>query len=379
MTGRPRIAAALSTEPAAAAAGLEAARLVADRLGGEPPDLAFVFVSPAHAHQAGDAVAAVRGALSPVNLAACVSHGVIAGTHGVELQPGVAVWAGVLPGADLEVLHLRHAADVPDLDGVSLACLLAEPYEFPVADAVAAINARHHGVPLVGGLVTGAGAPGTQTLVANGEEHTAGALLVTVSGVPVRTVVSQGCTPFGRESVITRAEDNVVYELAGQPALERLREDVARLPDAERRLVANAILAGIVVDENKADYERGDFLVRALVGADADSGAIAVGDLVRVGQTLRFHYRDVPGAGRDLRDALAATLGGAAAAGALLFSCNGRGAHMFPTADHDPETVGELLPREAVGGLFCGGELGPVGGNVFLHGFTATLAVFLAS
>jgi small ligand-binding sensory domain FIST len=138
------------------------------------------------------------------------------------------------------------------------------------------------------------------------------------------------------------------------------------------------VLAGLVIDENRSDYRRGDYLMRGLIGLDEETGALAIGEPVRVGQTLRFHVRDAEAADEDLRENLAAALDRGLAAGALLFTCNGRGTNMFSAPDHDARAVGELLGDDALAGFFCAGEIGPVGGKPFLHGFTATLAVFLA-
>jgi len=233
-------------------------------------------------------------------------------------------------------------------------------------------------VQLVGGLAAGGGEPDTQALFVDGEIVYEGAVGAVLRGVPVRTVVSQGCEPVGRDSVITHAEDNVVFELAGEPALERLKGDVATLtPDQERSAAAGGVLAGLVIDENRADYGRGDYLMRGLIGVDEDTGALAIGEAVRIGQTLRFHVRDAASADADLRESLRSTLNGERAAGALLFTCNGRGTGMFDEPDHDARAVAELLGDDALAGFFCAGEIGPVGGKPFLHGFTATLAVFL--
>ena len=134
-----------------------------------------------------------------------------------------------------------------------------------------------------------------------------------------------------------------------------------------------------MIDENKPDYGRGDFLIRGLLGADEDSGALALGETARVGQTLRFHVRDAASAAEDLQESLRGALASKRAVGALLFTCNGRGTNMFPAPDHDARTVAQALGRPGVAGFFCGGEIGPVGGRSFLHGFTATMALFLES
>jgi small ligand-binding sensory domain FIST len=215
-------------------------------------------------------------------------------------------------------------------------------------------------------------------LIVDDEHHADGVVGATLSGIPIRTIVSQGCAPIGRDAVVTHAEGNIVLELAGQPALERLKADLASLPPERLQQAANGLLVGLVIDENRSEYGRGDYLVRALLGADEDSGAIAVGDEVRIGQTLRFHVRDAASADEDLRVSLAEGLAGERATGALLFTCNGRGSHMFAEPDHDARVVAEAVGSPSLAGFFCGGEIGPVGGRAFLHGFTATTAVFLA-
>ena len=144
-------------------------------------------------------------------------------------------------------------------------------------------------------------------------------------------------------------------------------------------MAARGLLVGIVVDENKPAYERGDFLVRGLLGADESTGAIAVGDNLRVGQTVRLHVRDASSADEDLSRALdleRAALAGGHTAGALLFTCNGRGRQMFGEANHDAGALARSLGSPPLAGFFCAGEIGPVGGRSFLHGFTATMALF---
>jgi small ligand-binding sensory domain FIST len=147
--------------------------------------------------------------------------------------------------------------------------------------------------------------------------------------------------------------------------------------EQQRLAMRGGILAGLVIDENRAEYGRGDYLMRGLMGADQESGAVALADHVRVGQTLRFHVRDAVSADEDLRESLAAALRGERPAGALLFTCNGRGTSMFSAPDHDAAALAEALRGDSVAGFFCAGEIGPVGGKPFLHGFTATAALFL--
>ncbi|MGH3007439.1 MAG: FIST signal transduction protein, partial [Gaiellaceae bacterium] len=327
----------------------------------------------------------VREELAPRHLLGCVAEGVVAGDRELEEGPAVAVWAGALPGADIECFHAAALqtdggiaiAGFPERDDPGIIALLVDPFTFPAGPFLTRLNEAREEIPLVGGIAAGGGRPGTQALILDDDVHAEGAVGAVVSGLPILAVVSQGCRPIGREAVITRCEGNLVYELAGRPALERLREEIAALSSAEQALAAGGLLAGLVIDENRPQYDTGDFLMRGLLGVDEATGALALGETVRVGQTLRFFVRDAASADADLRRALADVLGRGRSAGALLFTCNGRGTNMFPEPDHDACAVTGALGTQAVAGFFCGGEIGPVGGKAFLHGFTATLAVFL--
>ena len=192
----------------------------------------------------------------------------------------------------------------------------------------------------------------------------------------IRPVVSQGCRPIGRPLVITRAEENVIIELGGRPALERLHEIFGSLDEADRRLVRTSLHVGRAATEYKDRFDRGDFLVRNVVGADPESGVIAVGDLVRTGQTMQFHVRDAASADDDLRLLLAREReAGARAVGALVFTCNGRGMRLFDEPGHDARCLEECLGPLPAAGFFAQGEIGPIGNRTFLHGFTASIAL----
>jgi len=383
-----RVGAGLSASSGAAEAAGEAAREARVALDGASVDLAFLFVSAEHYADVEEAVDAVERELAPGHLLGCVAQGVVGRDRELEDGPGVSVWAASLPEAQIETFHsVAFDSDdgvavsgFPELDGADLVAFLVDPFTFPAAGFLTKLNEEEDAAPLVGGLAAGGGEPDTQALFLDGEILREGAVGAVLRGVPVRTVVSQGCEPVGRDSVITSAEGNVVFELAGEPALERLKGDLGTLTPGQERSAARAgVLAGLVIDENRSEYRRGDYLMRGLMGVDEETGALAVGEAVRVGQTLRFHVRDAESADDDLRENLAAALNGGRAAGALLFTCNGRGTNMFAEHDHDARAVGELLGEDALAGFFCAGEIGPVGGKPFLHGFTATLAVFLES
>jgi small ligand-binding sensory domain FIST len=381
-----RVGAGLSASPGTAEAAGAAAREARAVLGSGAVDLAFVFLSADHFAGAREAVAAVEDELAPRHLLGCIAQGVVGRGRELESGPGAAVWAASLADAEIETFHSVAVGTeegvavtgFPQLEGADLVAFLVDPFTFPAAGFLSKLNDEEDAAPLVGGLAAGSGEPDTQALVVDGEVVHEGAVGAVLRGVPVRAVVSQGCEPVGRDAVVTRAEGNVVFELAGAPALERLKGDLATLtPEQQASVARGGLLAGLVIDENRSDYRRGDYLMRGLIGVDEDTGALAIGESVRVGQTLRFHVRDAASADADLRENLAGAVDGARTAGALLFTCNGRGTSMFSSPDHDARAVGELIDDGALAGFFCAGEIGPVGGKPFLHGFTATLAVFL--
>ena len=360
-------------------------------------DLAFVFASGQHLGMAKWLLSEVHDRLMSRALLGCGAGGTVVRGRELEDTPGLVVWAASLPGAELETMHLTverevdgfrllglpeslaGAADDPTTAVDESVIALCDPFSFPPEELLAAVERSRPRVPVLGGLASASFAGGA-VLLRDGEVHTDGAVAVRMKGLEVLPCVSQGAGPVGPEMTITKAEANVIGELAGKPAMERLGEVIAALPERERDLASSGVLIGVVIDENRPEYDRGDFLVRPIIGADRESGAIAIGERVRVGQTVRLQVRDAASADEDLREALRAqaqALGPDGAAGALLFTCNGRGSHMFDVPDHDAGAVEDALGAPTAG-FFCAGEIGPVGGRNFLHGFTATMAVFPA-
>jgi small ligand-binding sensory domain FIST len=250
--------------------------------------------------------------------------------------------------------------------------LVADPFTLPANDLLTDLGATHPEVALIGGMASAARGPGGNRLVIGGRVTSGGGvgLLLDEAAAPT-TVVSQGCRPIGQAFTVTSSERQIIRELGGRPALERLMETVDALAPADRALATQGVLCGIVVDERALNFERGDFLIRGLVGADRSTGALAVAGEVPVGAVVQFQVRDALTAGEDLSLLLADR----EAQGALVFTCNGRGAQMFGDAHHDAAIVHGLLGG-AVAGMFCAGEVGPVAGRNALHGFTASVALF---
>jgi len=378
-----RFASALSQHPIAANAVGEAAGEILEHLDGEGCDLAVCFASTHHVGAFEDIGPALRNILEPRVLVGGTAVAVAGGPHEIEENPALTVFAARLDGAALTPVTLR-VQETPD--GAALTgwpsldqspgslLLFADPFTFPVDAFLQRVNRDLPGLQIIGGLASAAGSPGGNRLVLDDHVVDEGAVGVFVDGggIEVRTLVSQGCRPIGRPYVVTRGDQNLIEELGGKPAIERLQELAGAASEEERELLRRGLHVGLVVDEHKAEFSRGDFLVRNLLGADESSGALAVGEQVSVGQTVQFHVRDAGAADEDLREMLT----GVDAEAALLFTCNGRGRHLFTVPDHDAGMVENLLGPIPLAGAFCAGEIGPVGGRNFLHGFTASLALF---
>ncbi|MGH7164273.1 MAG: FIST signal transduction protein [Nitrospiraceae bacterium] len=382
---------AVSRNNDAAKAGVEISGAVRRGLDREPADLAFLFFSPHYVEMAEDLAAAVRADLAPRVLLGCTGEGVIAESEEIEGDAAVALWAARLPDAPVSPIRLSFTQEEegftvsgwPDLltEGSEhpTFLLLAEPFSTPVDDVLSSMADRYPGSLAIGGLAGGGHDVGQNRVLLNDEVHDSGLVGVAVSGpVSVRTLVSQGCRPIGERFVVTRAEKNVIHELGGSPALARLETVFKSLSSAERRMAHRALHVGIVMDEQRNRFERGDFLIRNLVGADRTSGSVAIGDMVREGQTVQFHIRDAGSASEDLNLLLTAerSKGPRPTRGALLFSCCGRGRGLFGRPHHDVMTVRERMGDIPIAGFFAQGEIGPVGGSNFLHGYTASVALF---
>jgi len=375
-------AAALSLHPAPVEAVGEVAGEILERLDGSRPELLVCFVSPHHIDAFDDIVGALGKLLVPQALMGCTAVGVAGGGVEVEDGPGLSVFAATFTSAGIRGLALES---IQTDDGLAIVgwpedaptrgtlLLLADPYSFPITDVLAVCNERVPGLTVLGGLASAAARAGGNRLVVGDRVLDEGAVgLLCPEVVPLRPIVSQGCRPIGAPLTVTKSDRNLLYELAGVPALTRLQELVQSSTDDDRELMRSGLQLGIVVDEHKLDFGRGDFLIRNVLGAEQSSGAIAIGDRVDVGTTVQFQVRDAAAADEDLRTLLGAATGD----GALLFTCNGRGTRFFGQPHHDVGVVEDLLGTVPLAGAFCAGEIGPVGGRNFLHSFTASVAVF---
>ncbi len=357
-----------------------------------PADLALIFFSPHHAEAAESIAAEASRQLAPAILAGCMGESIAATAQEIETEPAMAVWLARWPNVKLTPMHLRfdRTAEGGALEGwpESLAgewsaddflIVLAEPFTFPADYLLERLNEDRPLIPVIGGMASGAVSPGENRLIFGNRSLTEGAVVIHCSGaIRLKTVVSQGCRPIGRPFVVTKAERNVIHELGGRPALLQLREIFETLPTSEQRLVQTALHIGRVVSEYKDRFEHGDFLVRNVMGIDSQSGAIAIGDYLRPGQTVQFHIRDEEASDAELKQLLAGAKkdSGRHPVGALLFTCNGRGTRMFSVPHHDAEAVANAFGQIPLAGFFAQGELGPIGRQNFVHGFTASIGLF---
>ena len=362
----------------------DAAAAVADDLAGAfdadlPAALVF-FATAAHLEAMDLLAATLADRLAPEVVLGAGAVSVIAGGRELEETPAVAAWTAPLTGAVPVRLSAAPGADhapsddLPPLDEQPRTLLLlADPFSFPADRLLRDLGSESPHVRAIGGLASASGSAGGNRLVLDGEVFDDGAVgLLLGPAAGVETVVSQGCRPIGQPYVVTRGERNLIHELGGRPALERLQEIVEGLDPSERALVQRGLHLGIVVNEHKLDFGRGDFLVRGVLGLERQSRALAVGDSVETGKTVQFQVRDAASARQDLSGLMA----GRSAEGALLFTCNGRGRRLFEVADHDASVVAGAIAPAPVAGMFCAGEIGPVGPRSHLHGFTASVALF---
>jgi small ligand-binding sensory domain FIST len=376
-------ASALSEHPVPAHAVGEVAGEILDKFG-ERPDLAMVFVTPPFAGALEDTVAAIDDILHPLVLIGCAAESIVGPHREVERTAAVSLFAArtgpLLPVA----LHAGLVRGTDDFvvegwpDEITFRpqalLLVADPFTFPAEAFLEWVGRKYPGLPVIGGMASAAQAAGGNRMTVGRQVRPTGAVGALLGpGVGVETVVSQGCRPFGQPLVVTRSDGNLIQELAGTPALERLVAQAhGALTEEEVAVIEmGGLQIGRVIDEHRESFGRGDFLLRSVLGADRRTGALAVGDVMPVGTTVQFHLRDARTADEDLR----VLLKGRRAEGALVFTCNGRGSRLFEEPHHDARVVSDLLGPVPLAGFFAAGEIGPVGGQNFVHGFTASMAL----
>ena len=382
---------------------------------GEAPQLAVAFVSPHYQPDYGRVAPMLSELLGAEHTFGCSGGGIIGAGLEVEQRPALSVTAATLPGVNVEAFHL-NGDNLPDLDAgpdkwrelVGVAegqqphfVLLADPFSFPVQNLIMGLDFAFPQAAKIGGLASGAQRAGDNALFLDGQVHGTGAIGLALHGnITVDTVVAQGCRPIGQSMRITSSRQNVLAELDGHPPMAVLQDLYRSLSERDRQLMGHSLFLGVVMDEFLDSPVQGDFLIRNVVGMDQRTGSLAIGEMLKEGQLVQFHLRDAetsapaeggptgpvpPPRRRDLGpfsdltfvlERYAAENRENEVPGALLFSCLGRGEYLYGRPNHDTEIFREKLGQVPLGGFFCNGEIGPVGGTTFLHGYTSSFGLF---
>ena len=345
-------------------------------LDGEAPDLLLLFASAAYEVDYPELLKAAAERSQATELAGCSASAVIAGERELETEPGIAALALTLPrGALLDVTYVTPETEAKLSARCNGVIVLADPFTTDIAAVIETIERDYPGAIIIGGLATGNPSVHASSIFHGTSVADRGAVLIGVGGtIRLRPLVSQGCEPIGEAWTITAADRHIVHSIGGRPAYEVLVETVNQLDTETRDRLNTSLRVGLAMNEYRDEFKRGDFLIRHLMGVDPRSGAIAIAGEPRVGQTLQFQILDARAADQELRHMLQAASERSSSA-ALLFACNGRGAGLFGSADHDARAVREVLGPLPLAGLFCNGEIGPVGGATFVHGYTASLGL----
>ncbi|MBI5711652.1 MAG: FIST C-terminal domain-containing protein [Candidatus Eisenbacteria bacterium] len=383
-----RWASAASTLPDTAAAADEVCAALAAALGDGPVDLALAFFTASHVPRAEALAAAFKSRMRPGTLAGASAHGVVSAEHEIESGPALSVIAARLPGVAVRPLvlvnegwgeavadPLAFARCAPGMAGAELVLMLGEPFSLDVESVLRAFDRHAPGGRVVGGMASAAPRPKGNALFLNDWVAGEGGIAIALAGaLRVDVVVSQGCRAIGPTLAVTAGEGNVVAGLDGRPAVERLEQVLRELPEEERERLKHGLYVGKAA--RRGAEGRGDWLIRNLLGADRDRGVLAVGDHVQAGEKLRLHVRDAATAREDLELLLSPQAFDTRAEAALLFCCNGRGQGLYGAPDGDIAPLQVALGGHVpAAGMFCAGEIGPVGERNLLHGHTASIAV----
>ncbi|MDE3103374.1 MAG: FIST C-terminal domain-containing protein [Chloroflexota bacterium] len=382
-----RVGAGLSTSTKGILGAQDALALALDPLEGARADVVALFISPQFEDEIPRIVELAGERAEDAVIVGCSAGGVLGGDVEVEDAPAVAAWAASLPSTGVQPFRLtfEHDGDQGVIDGLdelpsadrgAVVVMLSDPFSFPADVFLGHLNDNAPGVPVLGGQASGGLEAGRNVLIANGEVVRDGAVGVILTGPSVGSwLVSQGCRPIGETFAVTRAERNVMHELAGAPAMRRLEEVYAAAGPRDQLLMRRGLHVGQAISELKPRLDRGDFLIRNVMGIDPKTGSIAITDIAEVGQTVQFQVRDADSAREDLKVMLERERAAddRRVIGALLFSCNGRGQALFGQPHHDIGALRSAFGDVPVAGFFAAGELGPIGGRNFLHGFTASV------
>ncbi len=387
-------ASAVSEQPVLDDAIAECAVAIKASVEDEPLDLAITFISPHYEDSYERVTELMAEKLGAKHVFGCSGGGVIGNGFEIEQRAGVSITAAILPNVDIKPFHLQ-VHRLPDMDagpdkwetliGVTADrdphfVMLADPYSFPVQDLLMGMDYAFPKAAKIGGLASGASQQGGNALFLDEQVLRSGVIGLALDGnIVVDTVVAQGCRPIGQPMRISKSERNMLLELEGKPPMQILRSMFEELPERDRELLGHSLFLGVVMDELIENPVQGDFLIRNVVGMDQKTGGLAIGDMLNEGQLVQFHLRDAETSTDDLKAVLSRYADQNREndiPGALLFSCLGRGQYLYGRANHDTDLFREKLGAVPLGGFFCNGEIGPVSGTTFLHGYTSSFGLF---
>lgn len=387
-----RFASHVSDAPDLEAAVDEVTAALRAQLGPGPPDLLFAFVSPHHRGSWGALQSMVADRMDG-RLFGCSGGGVIGGMTELEQRPALSLTAARLPGVTATLQHIdgrrlpppsdaeawRSIAAAP-LGGDDTYCLaLGDPFSTNANALLAGLDTVTGAGAVIGGIASGADGPGEAALFVEDEVLNEGVALLTLRGnLRIDTIVAQGCRPIGQPMFITGCDRNVILTLDGEPAAEALRGVYEGADDADKALFKRSLFVGLVMQPSQEAYGPGDFLIRNISGIDAERAGLVTGALPRRNQVVQFHLRDAATSAADLEIHLQAhkRLEETPPAGAMLFSCLGRGQVLYGRSGHDTEMIRAHLGDVPVSGFFCNGEFGRIGRRTYLHGYTSAIGLF---
>jgi small ligand-binding sensory domain FIST len=360
-----------------------------ERLEGLEPDLLLVFSSPDHTSLWDELPNRLLDRLGGRALIGCSGGGIIGDGREVEQRSALSVCAAALPDVKLTTLHLANGqlpesnagwherlGFGPDEDASFI--VLPDPFGFDADDCLTTLQEAFPQAPILGGLASGGILPRTNAVFVDGGCHREGAALLALRGnIAIDPIIAQGCRPVGDTMLVSSCDGHIIHGLDNMKPGDALQALHASLDEDDRDLMRDSLFMGVEMADQR-EYRAGDFLIRNIVGLQPDGGALAVATLLERWQAVQFHLRDQRASREDLerqldgyRDADRAT----EPAGALLFSCLGRGEQLYGEPHHDSSRFGDKLGDLGLAGFFCNGEIGPVGGKVFLHGYTSAFAV----
>ncbi len=361
-----------------------------ETLGKDSADIAFLFASPHYRGEMIDLWPTLRRDIKIKNIIGCTAGGVIGDGKEVEQEPALSLTVGHLPNVQVKPFLIQQEelpdADKPprawrDLMGVPAELkphffIFSDPFSLDSMALLDGLDYAYPGSVKIGGLASGGQEARENLLLLNEKVLSKGSVGFAVSGdLQVEAIVAQGCRPIGKPMSITQSDQNILFSVDNQTPLEYIQDLYETLPERDQELLQSSLFLGILMDPYKVEPKQGDFLIRNIIGLDQKKGHLAIGAPLRNGQTVQFHLRDANTSRDDLKMMLSQAKS-EKASGAVLFSCMGRGRRLYGTDNHDSDLLKSVVGNIPVGGFFCNGEIGPVDGKTYLHGYTSSIAVF---